>query len=74
MGGQVRRGILCVFAIVVLSAGAYILWLEFKCMLGFAEGDCYVIGWAVIGGAAMVTLGGYLLWDDLVAPRLKRSE
>jgi hypothetical protein len=53
----------------MLGAGGYLIWMPFRCMLGFAEGECWVFGKLVIGGGIMIVLGGYLLGDPFVSPR-----
>jgi hypothetical protein len=64
----VRRILLFVVSAAMLGAGVYLVWMPFRCMLGFADGECWVIGKLVIGGGAMIVFGGYLLWDDFVSP------
>ena len=65
-----RRAILFVFSSALLGGGTYLLWLQLRCMLGWADGTCYVMGRALLAGAFLIALGGYLLWDDITPRRL----
>lgn len=64
---MIRRSILFLFSSGLFCAGAYLLWLQGICLFGFVDGTCYVMGRAVMGGAAMTVLGGYLLWDEFIS-------
>jgi hypothetical protein len=63
----VRRILLFLFASALLCAGGYLLFvcLEHPSFYGMLRA----------GGVAIVFvgLGGYLLWDDFISPRLQRE-
>jgi hypothetical protein len=73
IGNLVRRILLFVFSAAALGAGVYLVWMPFRCALGFADGECWVIGKLVVGGAVMILVGGYLLWDDFVSPWMSKQ-
>ena len=62
-----RKIALFVVSAAVLSAGPDLLWLQFRCVLGFAEGTCHFGGGFAVAGASLVCLGGYLLWEDFIS-------
>jgi hypothetical protein len=68
-----RRILLFAISTAFLGGGAYLLWLQLRCVNGLAPGTCYVMGRAIIGGAMLVVVGGYLLWDDFVTPWLRKQ-
>ena len=55
-----RRVLLFVVASALLSAGLYLLYLQF--VSGNALGKVTMVGFT------MALLGGYLLWADFIAP------
>jgi hypothetical protein len=72
-GAVVRRILLFVVSAAMVGAGVYFVLMPFRCVLGLADGECWVIGKLVIGGGAMIILGGYLLWDDFVSPWMSKQ-
>jgi len=62
-----RRVILFVISIVILGAGAYLLWHE----VFLAS---VIRGRLLMASACLMTVGGYLLWQDFVAPLLAKSK
>jgi hypothetical protein len=61
-----RRILLFVFSIGVLSGGAYVL------SLCFIHPTIYGIARGVLGAGFLMFVGGYLLWEDFIKPLLGR--
>ncbi len=62
---MIRRALGLVVASAILAAGAWFIAYEFF----YAA---YKNAWLVMGGAGMVGVGGYWLWEDFLAPLLPR--
>jgi hypothetical protein len=62
-----RRAILFLISIVILAAGAYLLLYE----VFFAS---VIRGRLLMASAGLMTVGGYVLWDDFIVPLLARSK
>jgi hypothetical protein len=63
---MVRRILLFLFSSGLLGAGAWLVWGQFKCVLGLVEGVCYFGGKLAMAGGFMTFLGGYVLWEDFI--------
>jgi hypothetical protein len=63
MSASLRKGALFLFACAAIGAGGYLLFLS------LIKPSWYSLlrGGAV--GAILISLGGYLLWDDFIRPR-----
>ncbi len=64
----VRRVLLLVLSIGFMVGGAYLLYRELECLLGFLGRACSVRGFGIVAAVFLVVLGVGLLWDDFVRP------
>lgn len=68
-GTEMRRALLFVVSAAIILGGACLEWSFFRCMLGFTNGPCRVPFGLVFGGGSMISIAGYMLWDDLFGPK-----
>lgn len=62
-----RRAVLIALALGLLGGGLYIAAAQ----LAWSD---LIASRAMMAAGFMICLGGWLLWDDLVAPRLGRTK
>jgi hypothetical protein len=65
MSSILRKGALFLFACAALGAGFYLVFLSLE------HPNIYSLLRGAGTGGILIALGGYLLWDDFVRPRLR---
>jgi len=70
----IRRVLLFLLSIILISGGIYVMMANLHCMLPpFARGCQYFYLRGLFASLVLEILGAYLLWDDFVRPLLPKK-